>query len=871
MTGMMSGLDTESLVKAMASRTLSKIRKNQAKTQTLKWQQETYQSVIKQLQEFQSKYLDLTSKDSLRLRGNLQKMSATSSDTSLTAVANSSAIAGTYQVTAASKAKAAKVETQATAGGEKSFSDGNVKLDFSKATNATDGYNVDVTLDGNKKTVHFKGDTNATVARTNFESALQTAFADSYKTGQKFNLATDGTLSFDTSAAPDTVSHIFKVGYNDEAVGLKNDASNVVTPQSTLGEISFNEALDKSVPLYRINVNGKDLEFNNDSSIASIVNAINGADVGAKASYNSVSGRFSIEATESGAGAEVKLSQSSGNLLNSLFNIPESGTGGLAVVNSSVSNKSLEYKTFGGVSGDFAKGVVADIKDGIAAGKDYNFKVKVDDYDLNITLDSSKFSTGNTYTLADIQNEIKTQMESGLVGAGMTSSDAATIMGAIDVKVEDFDSVTFTSSSIGISVADAGANLTKHGTTGVNYTTSKITGSMSPFPTGAPAQKTMTFTNGNPAEDVVITGKAGADITLDDLTASGAFSLTKDGHLVSNLDGFKAADAGAEALMSEYFGGATATLNSSAGKVASVDSSFTGVYTKGANASITVIDPTGAEATYENASDAFEISGVTFNVEAIKELKAGDTPIDVVVKKDNGAVKDLVVQFVEQYNTLVRGINKAVTETRPKSNGAFFDPLTEEQKEEFSDKEIENWENQAKKGLLYNDLTLQQTLSDLSNAMITVGGNGMTVFDLGITLSDDRSGGNVFKIDETKLDEAINKYGDEIADFFTNAETGLATKVNQAVDKMVSTSQTTPGYLTAKAGVPDTRSATTNNIYLQIKEYDELIASLQTKYTNETARYWKKFTALETNLAKLQSQTDALAGLSPVASTAQQQ
>jgi flagellar hook-associated protein 2 len=847
MTGMMSGLDTEAIVKAMATRTLSKIRTNQSKTQTLKWQQESYQTLIKQLQDFQSKYLDVTSSESLRLRGNLQKMSATSSDASLTATANSTAIAGTYQITAASKATAATVRTQ-DAGDNKGFTDGTIKLDFSKATNSTDGYNIDVTLDGNKKTINFKGGDAAT-ARENFATALEDAFKDSYSGSYEFNLAADGTLSYSTTGASDGVSHIFKVGYNDEALGLKNDASNVVTPQSTLGEIAFNVDLNTSAPFYRINVNGKDLEFTNDSSISSIVNAINGAGVGAKAAYNSVSGKFSIEATESGTGAELKLSQSSGNLLNSLFNISSAD---LTVKDSSVSTKALEYRTFGSVSGTFADGAVEDMRDGIAAGTNYNFKVKYNDTEIDVTLDSTILSEGSSYTDAEIAAKIKEQI----------SSDSD-----FDVKIEDGKALTFLSSSTGISIADAGANLTKVGETGLNYTTSKIAGTMSPLTSGGAGVKTMRFNK--LGGEVTITGKDGADITLNDVIESGAFSYSSDGHLISNLDGYVASDSGAEKLMNEYFGGTSTMLASSKGTAGTIDSSFSSAfYTKGTNASITVVDPTGATATYENASDAFEISGVTLNVEALKEVKAGDDPIEVVVKKDNAAVKDLVVKFIETYNNTVRGINKIITETRPKSNGAFFDPLSEEQKEEFSEKEIENWEEQAKKGLLYNDDTLQRVLSDLSNSMITVSGNGMTIFDLGITLSDDRTGGNVFKIDETKLDEAINKYGDEIADFFTNAESGLATKVNQAVDRMVSVNQTNPGYLTEKAGVPDTRSATTNSIYLQIKEYDELIASLQTKYNDETQRYWAKFTALETALAKLQSQTESLAGLGTGSTTA---
>ncbi|MDR0975036.1 MAG: flagellar filament capping protein FliD [Ruminococcus sp.] len=855
MAGIMSGLDTEALVKAMSARTLNKIEKNKASSQKLKWQQETYQSVITKLQEFQDKYLGLTSTESVRLRGNLQKMSATSSNTALTATASSTALAGTYKISAATKAKAAKVSTQ-DSGGASGFSDGTVKLDFSKATNTTEGYSVDVTLDGNKKTISFMGGDEAT-ARNNFNTALQDAFDDTYKTGQQFNLAADGTLTYDTSGAPDTVSHIFKVGYNDEAVGLKNDASNVVTPQSTIGEIEFNVALDESVDLYQINVNGKDLEFTKDSSITSIVSAINGAGAGVKAAYNTISGKFTIEASESGSGAEIELSQSSGNLLNSLFNIPVgSGAGSLAVTNSSVSDKVLEYKTFGKVTGEFKAGAVDDMKNGLAAGTNYNFKVEIDGNELDITLDSSKFAEGTSYTDEQIQNEIKSQIESGL-GSYMSSTDAAALAAKTDVTLGT-NSLTFTSADFEISITDAGDNLTKTGATGKNYTASRITGSMSPLPTGEPAQTTMTFTNGTDTK--TITGKDGGNITLDDLTASGYFSLTADGHLVSKLNGYTAADAGAEALTSAYFGGSGTTLVSSSGSSAKIDSSFTGIYTKGSNASITVTDPSGAEATYENASDAFTVSGVTFNIEAMDEITAADAPVTVEVKKDTGAIKDMVVKFVDQYNTLVKEVTKIMSEKRPTSSGATFEPLTDEQRESYSEEEIKNWETQAKKGLLYNDQTLQNVLNDFSNAMITVS-DGMTIFDMGITLSKDRSGGNIFEINEEELDKAINKYGDEIANFFTDAETGLATKLNKAVDGMIETSESTQGYLTQKAGIAGTRSATTNQIYMQIKEYDTLIASLQTRYESETARLWQKFTSLETALASLQDQTNALAQL----------
>jgi flagellar capping protein FliD len=833
MAGMMSGLDTEELVKAMASKTLSKIRKRQQAQQTLTWQQEGYQALIAKLQDFQSQYLDITSATSLRTKGNLQKMSAVASNTKLLASAGSSALAGTYSVTKASAAKAATVTSTA------AVSTGGIKLDTSKMKADTE-YTLKVTLDGNMKEVTFTGGDNA---GQNLADAMNTAFGDMKDPLNAFEYA-DGKLSFKEGFS-DPIDHSFKIGYKAEA-GIPNDVTNIVTTSSTLGTIDFGTELKGD--LFRINVNGKDFEFDRNSSIQSVVTAINNGNVGAKASFNSLSGKFSIEAEDTGAGSEVILSQSSGNLLNSLFNTDTITSGA-----SSISDVKLTYDTFGKVGGTLAEGAVADIKNGLEDGKEYKFDITVDGKSYNISLDESKFESGKTYKNDDIIKEIKKQIETQFVG---DDTDAVKLTSELAITLTDAGALEIRSSQREVQLS-TGGDLTVANDAATNKTTPVMTGAMNPYGEGEDKTvlKEIILSNGNADEDKKITG-TGEDgaITVADLTRNGYFSLTKTGQLVSNLDGYKAKSDDAVTFMTDFFGDKDKVLeNANLDNVLSTSADF---YTKGRNASIEVTDPSGASAYYENANNSFTMSGVTFNVEGFDNFVAATDAdaMTVEVAKDNTAVKDLVVKFVDSYNTLVKDLNAVMTEARPKKNGAYFDPLTEEQKAEFDGDEIENWEKEAKKGLLYNDDTIMRALDDLSNAMISVSG-GMTIFDLGISLSEDRSGGNVFKIDETKLDAAIAKHGDKIADFFTDAQTGLATKMNNAVENMVSTSSSKPGYFTQKAGIKDSMYVANNDISNQLKDYDELIKSLQEKYDAETARYWKQFTALETMLAKLNAQS----------------
>jgi flagellar capping protein FliD len=837
MSGMMSGLDTEELVKAMASSTLSKIRKRQQAQQKLEWQQESYRSLIEKVQDFQSQYLDITSSTSLRSNSNLQKMSAVSSDTKLIASANSSALSGTYTITKASAAKSASVT------GAAAVSGGGIVLDTSKMEAGKD-YTLKVTLDGNEKEVTFAGGENA---GQNLADAMNTAFGSIKNEDHSFEY-TGGVLRFNEGTAPDAVDHSFKIGYKKDA-GIPNDLSNITTTSSTLGAIDFGTKLEGD--LFRINVNGKDFEFDRNSSIQSVVSAINNGGVGAKASFNSLSGKFSIEAENTGAGSEVILSQSSGNLLGSLFN---SGT--FTSGNSSISDVKLTYDTFGKVSGSLAKEAVTDIKDGLEDGKTYTFDINVDGKAYNISLDETKFAKedGKTYKNDDIVKEIKNQIKSQYDGA---DTDAEKLATELSITLSDDGALDIISSKHEVQLA-TGGDLTVANDSATNKTTPVMTGAMNPYGEGGKVLKEIILTNGNEDEDKKITG-TGEDgaITVSDLTKSGYFSLTKTGQLISNLDEYTAKSADAETFMEDFFGSKTAELNNA--NLDNVLKTDAAIYSKGKNASIEVYDPSGASAYYENADNSFVMSGVTFNVEGFENYSADKADaMTVEVAKDNSAVKDLVVKFVDSYNTLVKDLNAVMTEKRTKKNGAYFDPLTEEQKAEFDSEEIEKWEAEAKKGLLYNDDTIMRALDDLSNSMLTVSG-GMTIFDLGITLSDERSGGNIFKIDEAKLDAAIAKNGDKVANFFTNAETGLATKMNAAVENMVSTSTTKPGYFVQKAGTKDSMYVSKNDISNQLKEYDDLIKSLQEKYDAETARYWKQFTTLETLLSRLDGQESMFA------------
>ena len=169
--------------------------------------------------------------------------------------------------------------------------------------------------------------------------------------------------------------------------------------------------------------------------------------------------------------------------------------------------------------------------------------------------------------------------------------------------------------------------------------------------------------------------------------------------------------------------------------------------------------------------------------------------------------------------------------------------------------EIEKWNNEAKKGLLYQDNYLSTFVSGIRGAMSSAKVDGFTLYDLGISLATDWKSNGKLVVDEDKLENAINTYGDKVTSFFVDSDKGLAATLNNEIDRAISTRDKKVGYLSGIAGIENTTTEKDNALYSQINNMQTLINNLQTRYENEMERYWKQFTTLETYMSNMQSQS----------------
>lgn len=271
----------------------------------------------------------------------------------------------------------------------------------------------------------------------------------------------------------------------------------------------------------------------------------------------------------------------------------------------------------------------------------------------------------------------------------------------------------------------------------------------------------------------------------------------------------------------------------------------------------------------DRASNTFVINDVTYTLNDVTNGKAAT----ISVSNDTDNMVDKVVQFVNKYNELIEKINGEVSETRYRS----YQPLSDEEKESMTEKQIELWEEKAKSGLLKNDSVLTSSLNKMRTALYSpyTGTGANTDYnqlaEIGIKTSSNYRDNGKLTIDETKLREAISKDPNAVFQMFSGATRITTTAADGSTTTKDSTLQSELG-LTKRlrniisdtvAGIEKKAGKLTStnqqfSIGRNIVDLDSQISRFQDRLTQIENRYWNQFTAMEQAIQKANSQSNYL-------------
>ena len=946
-SGLASGMDTESIVKSLLMGTQTKIDKQSGLKQQLEWKQDIYRDLITKINTFSDKYFSYYGS------GDTNLMSQSLFKT-MTGISSSGAIKiSSVSSNAVSSMNISEIQQLATACSVKSSGNvtGDPKGQEADLNALAEGENsFSITLDGVNRTITFTKGATEQDTIDNINQALYRNFGTSVGMKLADSTAEDGSSI--------KVMKLVKLNGNGEATNEAVDSSRRVIIESagdsrdTIKHMGFSggfsnkldygtslKNMNFATPLegnrYEFQINGVTIKgLTGDSTLSDVISAINSSDAGVRVSYSSAADKFIMESSSTGEISDIKMSQTYGNLLTTMFGVEATGVQSSLFSQNITSDNSVDFNT---------------IVENLNSGRDQSLTFQVDGEDYTVKLEG-KNGVGNYKNAQAVIDAINSKLsrEFGSGKVNFSLEDDPDIAGNSFVAVNSSEhSILFTTSNVNDGGADAfgfaenqtnvlGKDTTwdaagMAGKIKVNGTEVYITGNTTLEKVAVRLQAAITNAVGgnpkveykdgrfnitgltgnvkiegvegditdadgsiikkNPVEIMfgkksiqnvpnikTVTSNAVTDtrilkgnlkLTLEDGTTEVinvnnlsipknfadlaaeiqgivgggvSVSYTTDGkiQIQGTSKGFniEGTDTEGKALMNNLFGQDGMTFSSQ----------MTAQVTAGQNARLTV-DGT----VIERNSNTFELDGIT--MELTSEYHDTGTPIRLTTSRDTDKIVDSLKSFVEDYNALVEELNEHLKET---ANYKKYAPLTDEQKKEMSDKEIELWEEKSKEGLLHNDANITSFLGDMRMVLYSsVEGAGLSLYDIGIETSDNWRDNGKLVIDEDVLKSMAATNPDAICKLFTDRDQGLGIGMQNALKDAANVSSGSPGTMVRYAGTKDVLT-TSNTLYEEMKHISETLSNLNTKYQLEKTRYWNQFNAMEQAISNMNSQSSWL-------------
>ncbi|MCP1109146.1 flagellar filament capping protein FliD [Ohessyouella blattaphilus] len=267
-------------------------------------------------------------------------------------------------------------------------------------------------------------------------------------------------------------------------------------------------------------------------------------------------------------------------------------------------------------------------------------------------------------------------------------------------------------------------------------------------------------------------------------------------------------------------------------------------------------------ATVVRGSNSFSLDGLNVTVNGTFGYDESGNPLKEVeaitfeAKTDTDAALKAVKEMIDEFNEILALVNGEVKQ-KPNRD---YSPLSDEQKAEMSEQQIEEWEKKAQEGLLFGDTDLRSLTNELR---FVIPADMREMFkEIGISVSTNYADNGKLVFDEEQFKEAMSLDPSKIRDALSNAGgsgAGLMTNLKTTFDKYASMTGATKGILVERAGSPHSPLSMLKNTYLsQVTEFDTYISRLNDKLKMEQDRYIKQFSSLESLVSQMNSQSSYL-------------
>ncbi len=262
-------------------------------------------------------------------------------------------------------------------------------------------------------------------------------------------------------------------------------------------------------------------------------------------------------------------------------------------------------------------------------------------------------------------------------------------------------------------------------------------------------------------------------------------------------------------------------------------------------------------ATFTSSSNSYSINGLSITASGITSGEG----ITITTSTDVDGIYDKVKDFLNQYNEVVNYLQAQYNADSAKG----YEPLTDDEKSEMTDKQVEKWEQKIKDALLRRDSTIGNILNVMSTSMTKsyeINGKKYSLANFGISTlgyfsapADEKYSYHIdgdeddtyTSANKDKLKAAIAEDPDAVIDLLKNVTDGLY----KSLDKQMKSSSLRSAYTIYND----------KEMKSEYSDYTKMIKTWETRITDMENRYYKQFAAMEKALSNMQANSSSLTGL----------
>lgn len=261
-------------------------------------------------------------------------------------------------------------------------------------------------------------------------------------------------------------------------------------------------------------------------------------------------------------------------------------------------------------------------------------------------------------------------------------------------------------------------------------------------------------------------------------------------------------------------------------------------------------------ATFTSDTNTFNVNGLSITTQAVT-----DEPITITTDTDYDGIYNMIKDFITEYNDIMNEMTKLYNANSARK----YTMLSDEEKEAMSDDEVEKWEGTIKDSLLRRDKDLNNVMECMKGAInkgYDIGGETLFLVNFGVGT------GSYFDTEKAERN-ALHIYGDSDDEKYADKDNELKAAISKDPEKVIelfaAMSKDMYDSLHETMGSTDYRSIykvyDDKRMKIEYDAYTQKIKEEEKKLTAFEDKWYKKFSAMEVALSKLQSSQNSLASM----------